>query len=286
GFDLNAVYQQEERKRQQQEQEAARQAAGSKKPGQRKGRQPADSPDAPPLDAPYAGFCITEQNDRYTLHNVPYGNHLWAFSWSKKLLDGGKSHTQDNWVTLTKDAAFRLASGPVYAASMMALSGSRNAPDAQQQELGERVRQMFAGDFATDKLYQLTSTRVRYAAAGQDMVVHGHGYPDPATVNAVIVGQDREPEAGDAAALDALLGTRDVQRFAQAVEWITGKRPYLYRFNSPPTKDVERVLRLGCYANGFYVYAYGVVNDEWPARGVVAQREKIRKGNKVAMFSG
>ncbi|MBI4149139.1 hypothetical protein HY491_01705, partial [Candidatus Woesearchaeota archaeon] len=40
GFDLNAVYQQEERKRQQQEQEAARQAAGSKKPGQRKGRQP------------------------------------------------------------------------------------------------------------------------------------------------------------------------------------------------------------------------------------------------------
>ncbi|MBI4149141.1 hypothetical protein HY491_01715, partial [Candidatus Woesearchaeota archaeon] len=273
GFDLNAVYQQEERKRQQQEQEAARQAAGSKKPGQRKGRQPADSP-----DAPYAGFCITEQSDRYTLHNVPYGSSLWALSWSKELLDGGKSHTQDAWAELTKDKEFRLASGPVYAASMMALSGSRNAPDAQQNALVEKVRQMLAGDFAEDNPHKITSTRVRYTAAGQDMAVHGYGYPDPATVNAVIAGPDRKPEAGDAAALEALLGTRDVQRFAQAAEWITGKRPYLYRLNSPLTKDTKRVLRLGCYADGFDVDAYGNVSIEWPARGVVAQREKNKGG--------
>ena len=84
--------------------------------------------------------------DRYVLGNVPYKGELWSFGWGKELLDNGKPHKQDDWPALTT-REFKLASGPMYFASLLALYDNRNSADPGQKGLVEKVKTMFKDDF-------------------------------------------------------------------------------------------------------------------------------------------
>src|SRR3989338_1779680 len=86
-------------------------------------------PPLPPPSPPVgAGFYVQDLPDRYVLGNVPYKGELWSFGWGKELLDNGKPHKQDDWPALTT-REFKLASGPMYFASLLALYDNRNSAD-------------------------------------------------------------------------------------------------------------------------------------------------------------
>ena len=240
----------------------------------------------PPLDIPRgnggslppamgtspSGFSVEDLTDRYRLHNVVYEGKECTVDWSKALLDGGNNHTQDDWVNRTKDEEFRLAPGPLYGASMLALHGNKDVGDPQQKDLVNRVATMFKSDFDPDKPYMTTSTRVIWTPQGPDEVYHRYGYPDMSQIDRDLVGPNEYIGPGFEDFTDAMLGTRDVATLEHAVTWLTGMKPYVLRFNQRPQQREKRVLRVGCVGSRFIIYTDGGINyGGRPARGVVVR---------------
>ena len=239
----------------------------------------------PPLDIPRgnggslppamgtspSGFSVEDLTDRYRLHNVVYEGKECTVDWSKALLDGGNNHTQDDWVNRTKDEEFRLAPGPLYGASMLALHGNKDVGDPQQKDLVNRVATMFKSDFDPDKPYMTTSTRVIWTPQGPDEVYHRYGYPDMSQIDRDLVGPNEYIGPGFEDFTDAMLGTRDVATLEHAVTWLTGMKPYVLRFNQRPQQIEKRVLRVGCYVYEFDIDTIVSIDDGWPARGVVVR---------------
>ncbi len=222
------------------------------------------------------GFYVEEKNDRFVLRNVYVGEEplrgLWVLGWGKGLLDGGKSHTQDEFVKLTQNVEFKLAPGPLYAASILALYDNQNSSVPGQKDLVHRVKELFKLDFDPQKPYVMTSTRTVWMPSGVDEVRHWGGYSNQRVIRKNIVGPQGCITAGFEDFTEAELGTRDVGKLENALVWLTGKRPYAFRFNAKPKQVAERVLVLGCYVDNFYFNANGGVIDNGPARGLVAVR--------------
>jgi hypothetical protein len=71
--------------------------------------------------------------------------------------------------------------------------------------------------------------------------------------------------------MKSLVGVEDCDRIQQVGKWISGKDSYLWRFNSKPSKSVERALVLVDYNARFYIVAGVDVDDGRRARGFVAR---------------
>ncbi|MBS3124899.1 hypothetical protein J4211_01435 [Candidatus Woesearchaeota archaeon] len=235
-------------------------------------------PPSPPVGA---GFYVQDLPDRYVLGNVPYKGELWSFGWGKELLDNGKPHKQDDWPALTT-REFKLASGPMYFASLLALYDNRNSADPGQKGLVEKVKTMFKDDFDPAKSWKMTSTRIRYESedSAQNLVnpyavIHEHRYPTANTVYGKFVGANGYLAPGVEDTTEALVGTRDIPKLNEMAQWLTDKKTYLWRVsNRNPTEVAERVLVLGCSSVYYYfiISAYGSIYYDGPARGVVARR--------------
>ncbi len=227
--------------------------------------QPVAAPVSTPV--PSSGFSIESLEDRYRVNGVSYQGNPSTVDISKALLDNGASHVQVDWIEQTRQGEWKLPSGPLYFAVLAALYDNKNAG------IVEEVREMLARDFKS--YFMMTSTRVRYAREGMDTVVHDFGYVTERAEEMNIVGSDGyvSGTSGFGVEMRALVGIDDCQKIEQVGRWITGKKPYLYRLNSKPKKDIERALVLdGDDVDRFYVYADDF-NVGW-ARGMVAHVAK------------
>ncbi|MFH1669143.1 MAG: hypothetical protein ABIA62_04405 [Candidatus Woesearchaeota archaeon] len=229
-------------------------------------------------------FRIEELDDRYRFHNLEYHGGVYTVDWSKDLLDNGVSHKQEDWIGIVADGEFKLPSASLYHATIKALYENQDHPVDEQQDLVQTVREVFQKDFKGR--WMMTSTRVKYASKNKgwfkkqqpDIVTHDWKTKNARTVNGSYVGPDGYVnETSDFEdVINAILGTDDLTLVEEAYEWIgkEGKKPYLWRVNQTPKKDVERAVVLGVYVNSnrFGIYANDVIYYYGPVRGVVTQK--------------
>ena len=226
-----------------------------------------DSSKKPNPIAPAGEFSIEDLPDRYRLQGVPYAGASSAIDWSKELLDGDHSHTQDEWAHLLQNNEFQLPSTQVYYATCHALYQQRAG---DQAELVKKVQALLKKDFVDH--WMMTSTRIQYHPAAPDTVLQEYGtlHETPVAVDFVgpdgyIVKNSFENESA------ALFGTHDTKEVGAVWHWISGQKPHLWRLNSRPAQIEERCVVLGVSydVDGFDFDANDVVNDQRPARGVV-----------------
>ncbi len=223
-------------------------------------------------------FHIEELDDRYSFHNLEYHYGIYTVDWSKELFDGGQNNNQADWVKITKKTEFKLPSAPLYHATIAALYNNQDHPDSEQQDLVQTVREVFQKDFTNS--WMMTSTRAKYAKNGKDVVTHDWKSKNARTVKGSFVGQNDyvNDSCGFDNVINAILGTDDLALVEEVYEWIgkEGKKPYLWHINNKPDNDIERPVVLGVVGDNvrFDVDAGDVIDDYWPARGVVTQRKK------------
>ncbi|MBI4017053.1 MAG: hypothetical protein HY363_05165 [Candidatus Aenigmarchaeota archaeon] len=219
-------------------------------------------------------FVIKELKDRYVLQNVPYQGALRTVSWSRRLLDKGSEHTQDEWNVVLQGSEWKLPDATLYHATLAALYQHK---DGLENELVEKIRLFFCKHF--EKHYLMTGSRVMYKRRGNDTVKH-HLSGDEKQV--CMVGADGwvNAQSGFEDSIDAVVGTRDLLEVENVYEWISGKKAYLWRINNKPNANTERAVVLGVISDGrFNINAGG--DSGWPALGVVVCAPKISKEMKV-----
>src|SRR3989338_7821229 len=227
------------------------------------------------------GISITELDDRYVLDGISYRNGLYQVSWGKELLDGGKCYTQKDWLALQNKGElgeYIIPDAPLYHASLFALN---NAKNGSQDQLVKKISKMFRKDFAD--FFMTTSSRVFYRANGLDEIKHMLCTDEEYSVELDFCGKDGWLNAtcGFEESIDALLVTKDLAEVEDIYNWVSGKKPYLWRINDKPQQDLERCVVLGVDSNGdgFGILANGDVDNERPARGVVVGKF-FSSGNK------
>ena len=203
-------------------------------------------------------FSITEEGDKFVLDNLQYRGGLYRLEWGKELLDGGKSHTQEEWVTQFPN---RIPNVPLYHAAIMALYRNR---DGYFQQQVEEMKERFIDDFRKFGL-MTTSSRVIYRSSEEeDRFVHGYKSDD------CFFSQTRFGCGADKK-WKALLDTTDLEEMELAYEWLTGQRPPLWRFYRLLGAKVELVITLDLI-DGLTLQAQDSPDEQLPAHGVIAQR--------------
>ena len=213
--------------------------------------------------------------DFWTVDSVSYNGDLYKVDLSKKLLDDEKSHTQDEWAQFSKTAKqngdFYVGDFPLYHSLFTALYDLR---DSQRKNEIENVRGFLEKQFMN--YWLMTLTRIKYSKKGKDTVVHNHGMSDQYEIREEFVGQDEWVEnATIIEPYKALLGEDDLPKINSVYQWLTGKKPYLYRVNSKPDKDIETVARFLAGSYGADLGCGRGPSNSDPALGVRSACEKI-----------
>ncbi len=235
-------------------------------------------------------FAIEDRADRYIIHGLskPYRQgETFTLELSKQLLDGGKPHTQDQWrdtpaLRTIGGMVWELPTGPEYNSLILDLYAHKDVSTVQQRV--EAVRTLLKKDF--DSHWMMTSTRISYRAGQQasgmlgrrgktptpvlDAITHHYKRSNEPKLDAAIVGQNGWIAAGMEEQLYAVMGSRDINTFGSATEWLTTKKPYLWRVGSTPAQDDPRALVLGVVGSS----RFGVGADSGgsrPARGVAVR---------------
>ena len=221
-----------------------------------------------------SSFSIAALDDRIQMYDIPVpydGGAPHNISWGKELLNGSADLTQDEHVRRTLDTELKLVSSLVYGATLLALYNARKTVQDEEKKLFAQLTQLFQKDFATSHHYFFTSTRLIYTRQGPDHVFHNYGYADAQQRDLDLTGPCRYFTKEDADVLEALFGTRDVNKFTKAIKWLTGKKPHLWRCTAKPQQDDVRVFALGCcdYDFDFVADVDFSSSNSRPARGAV-----------------
>ena len=241
---------------------------------------PPAAPAVPSIVIPPGNFQIESLADRYRLHNVQYNNGVYVVDWSKELLENGATKKQQEWIAATQSTEWKIPNMRLYHATLATLYRHKDHAAKEQQKLVKELQQVFKTDFFSGKLYMTTSTRIQYAASGLDNVTHNFGYPFAQKHLLALAGQDGyvDSSSGMEAQMEVLLGSRDLAEIEKMYEWVSGKKPYLWRLEQALQQDEERAAVLGCNygINRFNIYCGGDFDNSRPSRGVVASpaREK------------
>lgn len=224
-----------------------------------------DPKDSGGLVGVVSNLVIEDFETVYRMHVASYLGNRCYVDIEKELEDGGRVHTQQEWVALSK----KVPPAPLYFVVMDALHQNKDHSDQSQRVLVEKVRAMLATNFR--RFGMMTSTRVRYASDGLDTVIHEFGYENQRQENAILVGPDGyvTGQSGFDGAMKTLVGIDDCTEVERVVEYVVGKKPCLWRFNTKQRYDIERALVLGDVNGG----RFGI--DAWDyngrrARGMVA----------------
>ena len=266
------------------EEEERRKKIEALKAGRAGGKKPTIIPPAAsvvsPVVVPAGNFQIESLADRYRLHNVQYNNGVYVVDWSKELLENGAAKKQQEWIVATQSTEWKIPDLQLYHATLATLYRHKDHAAKEQQKLVKEVQQVFQQDFDPAKPYMTTSTKIQYAASGLDKVTHGWGYPSAQKHSLVLVGPDAyvNPSSGLEAQMEVLLGSRDVAEIEKVYEWVSGKKPYLWRLGQAPAQDKERAAVLGCNdGNEFSISCSIDFSGSRPSRGVVASSSRAEK---------
>jgi hypothetical protein len=220
-------------------------------------------------------FLIEELSDTYRIRGVLLDNEYYVVELVKELLDGGERHTQEGWVEYTQTTELKIPSAKMYNAFIFTLYANKDHKDAVQKHLVEKVKGVLKQDFAAH--YMMTSTRVAYQKTGKDRVTHDYGMLKPQQVDEDIVGPYAwiNAASGVEKPVKTILGTDKLEEVEHAYEWLSGRKPYFWRFNIKPSKEEERAVVFGLVDDysRFDIDAYAFnIDYGMPARGVVAQK--------------
>ncbi len=212
-------------------------------------------------------FYIEEAADRYRLHGVHSNGRIYDIDWSKKLLDNGNQHTQDEWAELLQNQEFQLPSTRIYHATCSMLYQHK---DDTQSGLVKKIRAKFKKDFKD--YWMTTSTRIQYNQSDPDKVLHDYKIAGETSLDMTFVGPDGYvADNSFEDEMEALFDARDGAEMDAIYSWISGKKSYLWRLNSRPAQPTECAVVLGIsnYGDWFDFGADGYIGDLGPARGVV-----------------
>lgn len=191
--------------------------------------------------------------DRYRLYNISLEGKIGTVDISKALLENGASHTQQQWVDCTRECEWKLASGLLYTAAVLALYANRGHSDADQRGLVRQIKDTLSTDFRNH--WMMTSTRIFCSA---DEVVHNFGYENERRIKRDTIGLSgllkENPSFGNVT--EALLGSRDCTLINDAYSWLSETQVGLY---TPPKKPKKQNPALVLYNEGVFI-----INTCWP----------------------
>jgi len=220
-------------------------------------------------------FSIEERDDRYVISPIEYRNGIYEVSWSKELLDGRDSHNQDGWIKILENSKWSMPSYPLCHATFAALFLEKDGP---LKDKIQDIQYLFSVHFWPSQHWITTSTRIEYMPYGKDKIIHDYGFPSEWKLDADIVGTQGYIDGDfiDANCIEALFGTRDVGEVEKVYEWVSGKKPYLYRLNKRPinTKDVRALEFCFHDHDWFGINLLGDIGFYRPTCGVVLRRIK------------
>ena len=236
-------------------------------------------PDKPKV-VPISGsdrFSLENLVDSWMINGVNYRNGIYQVELGKELLENKAQKTQDEWIKYTKQAIqnnqFYLGDMQLYHSLFEALF--RNKDNAQHKDVIEQARVFLQKTF--ESYWLMTLSRVKYTKQGQDKVTHNYGLQDKLEIQGNIVGADGYiTQINPQNELNAILGRDDINEINQVYNWITGKNTYLWRLNSKPKKDDERVVRFYSDSDWSDLVCYRYLDDS--GRGLAVRAKKILKG--------
>jgi len=190
-----------------------------------------------PNEKPETQTTIQNLQDAWKIEGVEYKNGIYNVNLSKQLLDNGNSKTQQQWADYRNQTnGFYTADMPLHHAIFKALYQQRDTNQAK--EAREFLEQQFREKWLT------TLTRITYTPRGKDKATHNFGTQEQYEIDENIIGEDgwiknlKKPKF-----LEAILGSSDIKEINNIYTWITNKEAYIWRVNSAPEQNTERVAR-------------------------------------------
>ena len=216
---------------------------------------------------------ISSSQDYWTISDVNYRGKIWNIDLSKSLLDNGNAKTQDEWAEYSKQAKqnneFYVGDMPLYYAVFTALFNQKDKPESQE-----------ARDFIQEQMREkwlMTLTRIAYQPKGKDKIIHNYNLLDEYKIRENMVGEDKFIESGDGLALNAILGTDNINEINQVYQFINGTKGYIWRLNFKPKNIDERVARFSADSDGAGLDCYRIPEGSGGLLGVRGCAEGTQK---------
>ena len=117
------------------------------------------------------------------------------------------------------------------------------------------------------KQYPNTLTRAVYNPEGViDKAVHNYGTPDEYILNGNLVGKDNwVNKIEDKEVLTSIIGEENTDKLNQVSQWLNNTDAYLWRLNSKPSQQDERVVGFSALSGGLIFGCYWYPADRYPA---------------------
>ncbi len=227
----------------------------------------------PPLISPVVPITSKNSAEFWSINGVSYRGNFYTVDLSKKLLDDGNSHTQDEWAARAIEA---MPKGELYTPDYPLFYGLLKAVQSAQLE---DVR-TFLKDTSRAK-WLMTLTRIQYNSKGTDTLIHNYGTNDVYQTHADFRGKDDLiKNTSCTQAYQALLGTSDsIPEINSLFHWLNETDTYIYRVNARPKKNIDEcVARFYAYSGRADLGCGGDPAYSYSSLGV-RLRKKISGGN-------
>ena len=219
-------------------------------------------------------FSISDNDTFWTLNGVSHRNRSHQVNLLKSLLEDGESKTQDEWIKFAKSA---MKNKEFYTPSMdLVYSIIRTTYlNKDNQKYQNEILQVkdFLKTSATNN-YLITTTRLKYQPQGKDKIIHNYKLSNQYEIQENIVGSDDciHQLQNVNKTLDALLGSDNPQEINNTFNWIFGVNTYLWRVNSTPKEEDERVARFSAGSGWVDLSCNWVPADSSSSLGVRAKQ--------------
>ena len=220
-------------------------------------------------------IIITPNSDYWTIKGVGYRGNEVDVNLSKTLLDNGSNKTQDEWAKYSTEAKkrkeFYTPDFPLYYSVLKAVKLGQSLNQKGANEIRSTVKK-----FAREN-WLMALTRINYNQNTPDKIIHNYKQGNEEySVDTNFIGQDGNiSNLNPTKELSALLGTDNVKEIGDVFQWLNETPTYLWRLNSRPDKQDERVARFGASSDRASLNCYRDPSDSYSSLGVRLAREKI-----------
>jgi len=214
---------------------------------------------------------VESGGDFWRIENVLYRGQVQPVRLLKGLLDNGAVKTQDGWAEYSNESRSK---GEFYTPNYQLAHSTIRALWEGRDGVGksevEEIREFLKKTSREKWLMMLT--RVGYKKKGKDEVIHDYGLANAFSERVDFAGKDeRVISSCNKDVYRVLLGDEDVGRIAEIYQWLNETPVHLWRVNSKPEQDIERVARLNAGSGWAYFYCDRVPSGANASLGVVAE---------------
>ena len=209
---------------------------------------------------------IRSIKDYWQIPGVEYKGETSMYDLSKTPL---ATKTQEEHAkhreTVMQNNDFYIGDIPLYHAIFTAAFKQPNSK--QKEEIRRFIQEQIRSK------YPITLTRIQYTPKGKDKIIHNFGTNEQYDLEEYIAGPDRKIESEDRNALNALLGTDNINEINEVYNWINNKPIYIWRVNEKPEQIEERVAGFIANSDRFNLNCSGSPQGSYEGLGV--RRAKI-----------